>query len=257
MLILMTPAKRLNDVSYTEISSYLPDGGSTQPMFLKQAFELVKAIRKLGVTDLAKVMSVSPKIAELNYERFIDWELDHNQQNSVPAVLLYAGDVYQKLSPKEYSEKQRQHLQSSVRIVSGLYGLLRAYDLMQPYRLEMSTNLTASKHAGLHDYWKQDITKEVKKLAEESGLLVNLLSNEYEQAVDFEQIKTPKLKVIFKQMHKGRLKTIGLLAKKARGMFVDFVVKNSLRDQEDLKGFNTEGYKLQEDGKGYLVFALK
>lgn len=238
MLVFLSPAKTL-DFS-------LVDGvtGCTKPAFLSGAVELAKVLKKFNSKDLQKLMSVSGKIADLNVDRYKQFSASHVKSNSKPALFAYQGDVYREIPVVEYKKSQLDYAQKHLRIISGLYGLLRPLDLIQGYRLEMKTKLKNSSGNDLYDFWLEELTKSVRKDAkkQKSKFLVNLASNEYSTAINFDEIDIPTVSPVFKDKKNGSYKVLGLFAKRARGMMADFIVQNRPKSIADLNKFSSAGY---------------
>lgn len=250
MLIITSPAKTLDFKS--NWNKELAKNGR----FIKEAVELVSSLSQLSQKQLQNLFGVSEKIAKLNYERYQAWEEVHNTENSKPAILVYDGDIYKELRRDQYQQPEIKYAQNSLRIISGLYGILRAYDLIQPYRLEMKTKLKTKKAQDLYDFWGTKLTDQLNEDVKlyGSSYLVNLASNEYAKAVDLKKINCDVLEIEFRQKHGGELKNYGILAKKARGMMIDFMIKNKVRTPEELQAFAREGYKYTETKAGKLFF---
>ena len=253
MLIITSPAKTL-DLE----SEYTLSISPTQPQFSKQAAQIASDLRNLNEAQIQKLMHINSKLAELNVQRYKSWSKKHSVSNSRPALHIYKGDIYRQLTPDTYNEKQQQYVQKSLRIISGLYGVLKAYDLMQPYRLEMKLDLRKYNGPKLADYWSNIVTESLNKDAksENHNFLLNLASKEYAAAVDFKKLTIPVVTVDFKQIQaNGDLKTVAILSKIARGLMIEFCIKNTVENLDGVKNFNVEGYKLVEEGSKKLVFA--
>jgi cytoplasmic iron level regulating protein YaaA (DUF328/UPF0246 family) len=222
MKLIISPAKTLDFETPAKTKQ------SSSPKYLKQADELVLRLQKLSESDIAKLMDLSPKLAKLNYERFEGWASAPQKQ----AVLAYMGDVYEGLDASSFTEKDFNFAQENLRILSGLYGLLKPLDLIKPYRLEMSTKI------GLYEFWGNSLTKE---LADE--LVINLASSEYSSAVKPKNMVT----INFYETKNGKPKIIGIFAKKARGMMARYIIKNQITKPEEIKKFKESGYKFNKD----------
>jgi cytoplasmic iron level regulating protein YaaA (DUF328/UPF0246 family) len=212
--------------------------------FLKEAQELVKELEKLTATDLQNLMKVSDKIASLNVERYSNWKLPFTTHNAKAALFAFKGDVYTGIEPSSLSNEELNYTQSHLSILSGLYGLLKPFDLMQAYRLEMGTKLLNKKGENLYEFWGTKIAKELNK--KESKWIINLASNEYFRAVDKTILKAPTITPIFKDEKNGVFKVVSFFAKKARGMMVRYMAQNNVSDIEDIKKFNLGGYTYSE-----------
>lgn len=251
MLVLLSPSKTLDD------RMALPKADFTQPHFLQQAQTINTTLRKLKAADLQKLQDISPKLAELNADRNQLFSLPFNESNARPALYTFKGDVYDNMRVTEYNAKQVAFAQKHVRILSGLYGLLRPLDLMQPYRLEMGTGLAVGSHKNLYQFWGGAITERIN--AEADGVVVNLASQEYFSAVQPKALKGRLIQVDLKQEKDGKLKTIGLMAKRARGLMADWIVREGITDVDKLKDFSEGGYRFSRDlsKADNLVFTLK
>ena len=252
MLALISPAKTL------DYESNLPTDSFTIPRLLDHSQQLIDVSRKLSALEIANLMSVSEKIAHLNVERFRDWQADFDFSNARQAIFAFKGDVYTGLDAYAFSDDNITYAQQHLRMLSGLYGLLRPLDLMMPYRLEMGTKLKNERGTNLYQFWDQTITDLINKdLAEQqSELLVNLASDEYYKAVKESKIKAEIIKPIFLDQKNGKYKVISFYAKKARGLMARYMIENKISRIEDLKAFNTDGYYFDADSslKGELVF---
>jgi len=241
MKIVISPAKSL------DYESTLPTSQNSMPVFLEEAEKLNTVLRKKSPRALSGLMSISDKLADLNWKRNHEFSLPFTQENARPAVYAFNGDVYTGLDAYTIPEEKLSHLQGSLRILSGLYGVLKPLDLMQPYRLEMGTKLKVRRNNTLYDFWKKKITTHLNTELTEGELFINLASNEYFDAVDAKSLKVPVITPIFKDFKNGKLKTISFFAKKARGMMVRFIVDTDAKTVDDLKGFNYEGYGYSEE----------
>ncbi len=242
MLILLSPAKSLN------YDSSLPTKKHTIPRFLDDSEELVGQLRKMSPTQLGKLMSISDKLADLNAERYVSWEKDFTPENSRQALFAFAGDVYQGLELTKWQTADFNSAQKQIRILSGLYGTLRPLDLMQPYRLEMGTNLDNGRDKNLYEFWGESITKQLNQDLKKSGgdIVVNLASNEYFSSVKKAKLDGNLITPVFKDEKSGKYKIISFYAKKARGMMTDYIIRNEITDVAGLKKFKTAGYKFSK-----------
>lgn len=255
MLALLSPAKSLD---YT---SPLLTKKKTQPRMADGSAELIGQLKKLSVGDVGKLMSISDKLAQLNHDRFAMWERDFTVTNSRQAILAFTGDVYQGMELADWSDDDFSAAQKQVRILSGLYGVLRPLDLMQPYRLEMGTKFQNRRGKNLYEFWGQEITKLLNADLKKSGSenFVNLASNEYFSSVKRKELKGALITPVFKDEKNGKYKIISFYAKKARGMMADFIVRNGVTEPADLKEFKTAGYKFSkvDSTDDQLVFLRK
>ena len=252
MLALVSPAKTL------DYESALPTDTYTLPRLLEHSQELIDVSRKLTAADLSSLMSVSEKIAKLNVERFNDWQSELNFSNSRQALFAFKGDVYTGLDAYNLNEQHIEFAQNHLRMLSGLYGLLRPLDLMMPYRLEMGTKLQNPRGHNLYQFWGDRITSLINDDLEQanSELLVNIASDEYYKSVIERKIKAEIIKPVFLDQKNGKYKVISFYAKKARGLMARYIIENQLNKAEDLKSFNTDGYYFDAESslKGELVF---
>lgn len=240
MKIVISPAKTL------DFETPLPTEKYTEPAFLDNTFRINKKLSKISRKKLAELMHISPNLAELNHQRYLDFQEDHNQQNSRPALYAFAGDVYVGLDAYTIPVEKVEQVQEKLRILSGFYGILKPLDLIQPYRLEMGTDLPVGRKANLYELWSEKITKYLNKEMQKGEPLINLASNEYFKAVDTKKLKAPIITPVFKDYKDGNLKIISFFAKKARGSMVRFIIDNDIQNAEDLRTFDVDGYRYSE-----------
>ncbi len=252
MLALISPAKTL------DYESALPTDLHTLPRLLDQSQQLIDLSRKLSASEITKLMSVSEKIATLNVGRFHDWNADFSFANARQAIFAFKGDVYTGLDAYHLKDTDIQFAQKHLRMLSGLYGLLRPLDLMMPYRLEMGTKLANLRGHNLYEFWGEIITHLINDdlKQSESELLVNISSDEYYKSVKESKIQAEIIKPVFLDQKNGQYKVISFYAKKARGLMARYIIENKLEKAEDLKSFNTNGYYFDVESslKGELVF---
>ncbi len=252
MLIVISPAKTLD---YT---SPLATEDFTQPRFLDQSSQLIEILRQLSPNELADLMKLSDKLAGLNVARFTEWQPDFNLDNARQAILAFKGDVYTGLDAESLSAEDFQYAQQHLRILSGLYGVLRPLDLMQPYRLEMGTKLDNAAGRNLYEFWGEQITESLNQCLVEhnTDVLLNLASNEYFKAVKPKQLKATLINVDFKDLKNGQYKIISFYAKKARGMMARYVIEHKIDSVAALRNFNTQGYyySAEQSKPEHLVF---
>lgn len=250
MKIVISPAKSLN------FEKELPTATYTEPLFLKESTQIQKVLKKESPKDLSELMHISDKLADLNWQRNQDWTAPFSPENARPSIYAFDGDVYTGLDAYSIPPDKLDALQNSLRILSGLYGLLKPLDLMQAYRLEMGTKLSVGENKNLYEFWKTTITKSLNKELKDDELFVNLASNEYFSAVDVKALKVPVITPDFKDYKNGKLKIISFFAKKARGLMVRYIIDTDAKTIDDLKGFNYEGYQFDANlSKGnHLVF---
>ena len=238
MLALISPAKTL------DYETALPTDTYTQPRLLQQSQQLIDVCRKLSATEIASLMSVSEKIANLNVERFRDWNADFDFSNARQAMFAFKGDVYTGLDAYDLDDQEIDFAQQHLRMLSGLYGLLRPLDLMMPYRLEMGTKLNNTRGHNLYEFWGDIITDQINQdLANiDAKVLINLASDEYYKSVNEKKIQVEMIKPVFLDQKNGKYKVISFYAKKARGLMARYIIKNKLSQVEQLKAFNSDGY---------------
>lgn len=248
MIVLLSPSKAM------DFSGEHPPVETTQPLFLREAQPLVEKLRPLGAADLRSLFGVSDKVAALNQERYRNWSLQDHEAEARPALYAYQGAVYKGLGAEEFSPEDRRYAQDHLRIISGLYGLLRPGDAILPYRLDMGTRLQNPAGGNLYAYWRDRLTQEIARELrdgggdEGSGMIVNLASKEYADAVDFSRLPGRVLTCEFRDWKGGRYKQIQYYVKRARGLMARYILQHRIRDAEALKDFNLEGYFFSEDG---------
>lgn len=238
MIIVVSPAKSLYDCSPIQFDNY------SEAVFLPEAEKIVSVMKKKKPAQLADLMGISPKLAELNHQRFQVWSLPFTPENSWQAVLMFNGDVYQGLKAETFSASEFETAQQKLRILSGVYGLLKPLDLIQPYRLEMGTTISVARKKNLYEFWKTKITAKLNQEFSETGqnVLVNLASNEYFGAVDTKKLKARIITPAFKENKDGKYQMISFFAKRARGLMSRFIIQNNISDPEEIKAFDLEGY---------------
>jgi len=236
MKIVISPAKSL------DYETKLPSKKYTEPAFLANAEVVHKAVKEKSPAELRELMDISDKLAELNWQRNQDWATPFTSKNARPAMYAFNGDVYTGLDAYTIPAAKINKLQDSLRILSGLYGLLKPLDLIQPYRLEMGTHLPVEDSKNLYEYWKQTVTKALNDELEDGELFVNLASKEYFDAVDAKVLKVPVIVPEFRDYKDGKLKMISFFAKKARGMMVRYIIDKNVKTLKGLQGFNYDGY---------------
>ena len=243
MLIVVSPAKTL------DYESPLATEKFTQPELVEYSKELIDVCRKLTPADVASLMKVSDKIADLNVGRFQEWSETFTTENSRQAILAFKGDVYTGLDAESLSEADFEYAQDHLRMLSGLYGLLKPLDLMQPYRLEMGTKLANDKGTNLYQFWGNVITDKLNEAISAQGdnVLINLASNEYFKAVKPKNLDAQVITPVFKDCKNGQYKVISFYAKKARGMMARYIIENKVTQLSDLKDFTVAGYYFSSD----------
>lgn len=240
MKIIISPAKSLDFENKATTSLH------TQPAFLEQSEKLNKKLRTLSRKKLGELMSISPALSDLNYQRNHEWQTPFNLDNAKQAVYSFTGEVYRGLDIATLPEEKIPALQDKLRILSGLYGLLKPLDLIQPYRLEMGTRLKVGRRDNLYKFWDSELAKALNDEMEEGELLINLASAEYFKALPKKSLNNEMITPVFKELKDGQYKTIMTFAKKARGLMVRYILDNNVNTVEELKGFNYEGYGFSE-----------
>ena len=236
MKIIISPAKSLNH------DKSLPTSDFSLPGFLNESKSINNVLKTKNPKHLKDLMKISDKIAELNWNRNINFKIPFNSDNARPALFTFDGDVYSGIDAFSLSEDKIKKAQSSLRILSGLYGLLKPLDLMQPYRLEMGTKLPIGSSKNLYEFWKEKITSMLNSELVENELFINLASNEYSSVINKDALKTEMISPVFKDFKNGKLKIISFYAKKARGMMTRFLLDNDIKSANDLKQFDYGGY---------------
>lgn len=252
MLALISPAKTL------DYETALPTDTHTLPRLLDQSQQLIDVSRKLSASQIANLMSVSEKIANLNVERFRDWNADFSFANARQAIFAFKGDVYTGLDGYSLSQDNLNFAQNHLRSLSGLYGLLRPLDLMMPYRLEMGTKLANEHGSNLYQFWGDHITQLINEDLEQVGakILLNIASDEYYKSVKEVKIQAEIIKPVFLDQKKGKYKVISFYAKKARGLMARYMIEHQIDQVDGIKLFNIDGYYFDAESslKGELVF---
>ncbi len=250
MKIVISPAKSLN------FEKELPTTQFSQPSLFKNSKKVHAVLKQKTPAELSHLMAISDKLADLNWQRNKAWKTPFNSSNARPAVYAFDGDVYTGLDAYSIPMEKLDVLQERLRILSGLYGVLKPLDLMQAYRLEMGTKLPNGESNNLYDFWKSTVTACLNKELKKGELFVNLASNEYFSVIDTKALKVPVITPDFKDYKDGKLKMISFFAKKARGMLVRYIIDTNAETIDDLKGFNYDGYQFDANlSKGNnLVF---
>lgn len=250
MKIVISPAKSLN------FEKELPTTAYSEPLFLKESRKIHKVLKQIAPKELSDLMAISDKLAELNWQRNQDWKTPFTPENARPALFTFDGDVYTGLDSYTIPVEKLAVLQDKLRILSGLYGILKPLDLIQAYRLEMGTKINIGESRNLYQFWKTTITKSLNNELENDTLFINLASTEYFSVVDVKALKVPVITPEFKDYKNGKLKIISFFAKKARGMMVRYIIDTNAKTINDLKGFDYDGYRFDANiSKGNsLVF---
>ncbi|MDB4834974.1 peroxide stress protein YaaA [Cyclobacteriaceae bacterium] len=241
MITLISPAKNLD--FETQIETIV----SSQPLFIKEASQLIKKIKKLSPADLEQLMKISPKLADLNYERNQNWQYPFPKGQSKQAGLAFNGEVYNGLNLSSFSQAEQDYAQNNLRILSGLYGLLKPFDQILPYRLEMGTKFAYTEdQKNLYKFWGNKITNELNQLSTNSSYLVNLASTEYFKSVNTKILKPEIITPVFKDFKNGQYKVIMMYAKNARGLMASYIQKNKITSLDGIKAFEGGGYIFNE-----------
>jgi len=239
MKILISPAKSLdfeNNIVTTQ---------SSEPLFANKAKQINNTLKDLSAPDLGKLMNISPKLSDLNWLRNQDFKKKNSLQRQ--AIFAFNGDVYEGIDVTSISSSNHGKLQNTLRILSGLYGILKPFDNIKPYRLEMGTKISIKGSKNLYDFWKKDITNSILKEIEEDDIIVNLASNEYFSVIDSSLIENKIISPQFKDFKNGKLKIISFYAKKARGLMTRFLIDNNINSSSDIENFNSSGYMFSKD----------
>lgn len=241
MLIILSPAKTLDYTGTTPTNEF------TQPAFLAEATELIDIMRRLGITDLKHQMKISESLAQLNAQRFQRWQTPFSPEQAKQALFAYQGDAYTSLNALCLRSDEIHYLQTHLRILSGLYGLLRPLDLIMPYRLEMALPVRTSHGNSLYQFWRQKITAALNTALQSMDVpvLINLASNEYAKAINPAELKANIITPVFQEHHKGCYKTVSTHAKKARGAMVRFLATQHAKEVSLIQKFNHLGYSYQ------------
>ena len=238
MIIVVSPAKTL------DYESALPIADFTEPEFLGDSSLLIDELRKKSNDEISSMMKLSDKLTELNVLRYDSWSLPFNSENARPGMFAFKGDVYLGLDAYSFSKEEILYAQDHLRILSGLYGVLRPLDLMQPYRLEMGTRLSNVRGKNLYEFWASKISESLNSahLSEENNVIVNLASNEYFSAIDKKALLGEVVTPVFYDWKNDKYKIISFYAKKARGYMASWILRNKIVDPKDIIKFNVEGY---------------
>lgn len=252
MIAVVSPAKSLDFETPTNVKA-------TQPRLLDCTNQLIDVLKKKSPEDIKELMSISDNLAELNVSRYHSYKPTHSKANAKPSVLAFQGDVYQGLKAETFDEASIEFAQKHFRILSGLYGLLRPLDLIQPYRLEMGTKLAFDDYNTLYQYWGDKILNTLKKDLKAQGddIIVNLASVEYFKSVDRKQMDAQVIDVEFKDFKSEKYKIVSFYAKKARGSMSRFMIENRISSVEDLKAFDYDGYYIDDKESSEKKLAFK
>ncbi|WP_299683429.1 peroxide stress protein YaaA [uncultured Tenacibaculum sp.] len=241
MKIIISPAKSLDFETKAKTESF------SESSFLEQSEKLNKKLKTLSRKKLSELMKISDDLSALNYDRNQNWSLPFSLENAKQAVFSFTGEVYRGIDVNTLSEAKIPEMQNKLRILSGLYGLLKPLDLIQPYRLEMGTKLKVGRKENLYQFWGDTLANSLNEELEDGELLVNLASAEYFKALPKKTLKVPMITPVFKDFKNGQYKTIMTFAKKARGLMVRYIIDNDVETIEQLKGFDVDGYGFSEE----------
>ena len=238
MKILISPAKSLDFENKVETTF------NTVPLFNDKAIQVNNSIKDLSAPDLSRLMTISPKLGDLNWIRNQDFQKNNSKEKQ--AIFAFNGDVYDGIDANTISTSNHEKLQSSLRILSGLYGILKPFDKIKPYRLEMGTKISIDGSKNLYDFWKKNVTDSILKEIKEEEIIVNLASNEYFSVIDSSLIDNKIITPQFKDFKNGKLKIISFYAKKARGLMTRFLIDNDIQSLSDIENFNSSGYTFNQ-----------
>jgi uncharacterized protein len=243
MIILLSPSKTLDFKNSTHIRY------GSEPLFIKQSAKLIAVLKKKETNELKELMNISYKLADLNRQRYKEWHLPFNESNAKPCIAAFMGDVYEGLKAWELNDEQIEFANKHVRILSGLYGLLKPTDIIMPYRLEMGVNLKGRGYSNLYEFWGDKLTSQIKNDLKQvkPKVLVNLASAEYFKAIKPSQTGARLVTPFFMEFNNGEYKFVSFNGKKARGLMTRYTIDNQISDVEDLKLFNYEGYSYNDN----------
>lgn len=249
MIVIISPSKTLDFSGKTA-------GEHTHHAFLEESQQLIAILRKFSPDKIGGLMKLSEKLSKLNWQRYRDFTVPFTTDNARQAIFAFKGDVYEGLAVENFGKSDLEYAQKHLRIISGLYGLLRPLDLIQPYRLEMVTKLANSAGKDLYKFWGNKITEKLEESLDDSRIIVNLASNEYFKAINTKIFKGRVVTPVFKEKKGKDYKIVALFAKKARGMMSAYIIKHRIENIEGIKGFNDAGYKFSKElsGENELVF---
>lgn len=250
MKLVLSPAKSL------DYDSKLPTTKTTDSCFLNESQRINTLLKKESPKQLSKLMKISDNLSQLNYDRNQEWTLPFTKDNARQAIYAFSGDVYRGLDAYSIDNNKLDKVQDTVRIISGLYGLLKPLDLIQPYRLEMGTKFPVGKNKNLYEFWRKQVTQALNDELEDDELFLNLASQEYFKAVDTKALKVPVINIKFQELKDGKYKTIAIFSKLARGLMTRYVIDTNAKTIEDVKGFSQDNYRYTEDlsSENELVF---
>jgi len=250
MKLVLSPAKSLN------FESKLPTSKSTESRFLLESKRVNSLLKKQSPKELSSLMRISDNLGQLNYQRNQDWTLPFTKDNARQAVYAFNGDVYRGLDAYSIDTNKLDRVEDTIRIISGLYGILKPFDLIQPYRLEMGTKFPVGNNKNLYEFWRKKITESLNDELEDNELFLNLASNEYFKAIDTKTLKVPVVNINFKEFKGDKYKTIAIFAKPARGLMARYIVDTDAKTLDDVKAFNIDDYGFSDElsSENELVF---
>ncbi len=247
MKIFISPAKKINE------EKILYDNSKTSKFyFQKEVDYLINELKEYSVSEIKKLMNLSDNLSHLNFDRFQNWNLKSDKV--CPSIYMFQGDVYKGLKATSFNNDQLDFAQQNLRIISGLYGLLKPLDLIYPYRLEMGTKMITNKGKNLYEFWGNKLRDFLTDEISNDEIIINLASNEYSKSLNLKTISNKVITPVFKDFKNGRLKVISFFAKRARGEMANFIISNKITNCNDLKLFNYEGYKYSESSNHEIVF---
>tara|TARA_B100000963_G_scaffold44011_2_gene32819 strand:- start:12946 stop:13695 length:750 start_codon:yes stop_codon:yes gene_type:complete len=247
MKIFISPAKKINEEKILYDNSK-----SSKFYFQKEADYLINELKEYSVSEIKKLMSLSDNLSHLNFDRYQNWNLKSDKV--CPSIYMFQGDVYKGLKATSFNNDQLDFAQQNLRIISGLYGLLKPLDLIYPYRLEMGTKMITNKGKNLYEFWGNKLRDFLLDEISNDEIIINLASNEYSKSLNLKTISNKVINPVFKDFKNGRLKVISFFAKRARGEMANFIITNKITNCNDLKLFNYEGYKYSESSNNEIVF---
>jgi len=255
MLIVVSPAKSLDFETPAKTRKF------TEPEYLEESTQLVSQLRKLSPDDFSELMHISSKLGELNHHRYANWHTPFDLKNAKQAIFAFKGDVYIGLEAEQFSAADLNFAQKHLRILSGLYGLLRPLDLMQPYRLEMGSRFKNKKGKNLYEFWDNKLTQNINEIlsSEKKPILLNLASNEYFSSIKPKELNAEIITPVFKDYSSGKYRVLSFFAKKARGSMTAYIIKNRIKSTAKLKDFDIDGYRYceAESTESRLIFLRK
>jgi len=242
MLVVISPAKRMDFSGSPLLSEF------SKPIFIDESILIMNRMKKMSIKQIGNLMNLSNELAEINYERFQNWEPEFSIDNSRQAIFSFTGDVYAGLDARSFSKEELKFAQNHLRILSGLHGVLRPLDLIRPYRLEMGSKIKIRNSKNLYDFWGMKITDQIKCDLEnnDDSVLINLASNEYFKSIKIKSLDVRIVTPVFKDFKNGEYKIIQFWAKKARGLMSSFIIRNKLMEVEQIKLFDQEGYQYND-----------